>query len=98
MDASTLAKSFNFLAFPQLVRHFGTEDWSRWNEGEVPVRIALIRAQDELQVLHLPGQGRGGGSEGLAERPQVALPALSTSGPDPTIILLQDVHLSAAAA
>jgi hypothetical protein len=43
MDASTLAKSFNYLAFPQLVRHFGAEDWSRWNEKDVPVRVALIR-------------------------------------------------------
>lgn len=28
MDASTLAKSFSYLAFPQLARHFGTEDWT----------------------------------------------------------------------
>ena len=49
MDASTLAKSFNYLAFPQLARHFGSEDWTYWDEGKTPVRIDLVRPKTDYR-------------------------------------------------
>ena len=47
MDASTLAKIFNYVGFPQLVNHFGTEDISRWDESRVPVLIKLMRPKND---------------------------------------------------
>lgn len=47
MDASTLAKIFNYVGFPQLVDHFGTEDVARWDENKVPVYIKLIRPKSD---------------------------------------------------
>jgi hypothetical protein len=43
MDQSTLAKVFNFVAYGQLVAHFGTEDWTKWDESKVPVKVELVR-------------------------------------------------------
>jgi hypothetical protein len=49
MDASTLTKSFNYLAFPQLVRHFGSEDWTYWDEAKAPVRVDLVRPKTDYR-------------------------------------------------
>jgi len=46
MDDSTLAKVFNYVAYPQLVKQFGTEDWQSWNTDRCPVRIDLIRPKN----------------------------------------------------
>lgn len=43
MDASTLTRAFSFVAFPQLAKHFGTEDWKKWDAAKVPVRVILNR-------------------------------------------------------
>jgi len=51
MDASTLAKSFNFLAYPQFVRHFRSEDWTQWDEGAVPVKVDLVRPKTDYQFF-----------------------------------------------
>ena len=32
MDDSTLAMCFNYVGYPQLVKHFETEDWREWRE------------------------------------------------------------------
>lgn len=47
MDASTLAKSFNYVAFPQLVEHFETDDWTKWDETKVPVQLNLVRPKTD---------------------------------------------------
>ena len=49
MDASTLAEAFNHVAFPQLAKHFGTPDWSSWEERNVPVRVDLVRPKTDYQ-------------------------------------------------
>lgn len=51
MDASTLTESFNYLAYPQLVNHFGTEEWTRWDEDNVPVHIDLVRPKTDYQYF-----------------------------------------------
>jgi len=51
MDASTLAKSFNFLAYPQLARHFKSEDWTQWDDGAVPVKVDLVRPKTDYQFF-----------------------------------------------
>lgn len=43
MDDSTLADIFNFIAYPQLVKHFGTEQHSAWSLERCPVKIDLVR-------------------------------------------------------
>ena len=43
MDASTLCRVFNRVAYPQLVRFFGTDDWQLWDPGKAPVRVDLLR-------------------------------------------------------
>jgi len=50
MDDSTLAKVFNYVAFPQLARAFKTEDFSQWDEGlGCPVRIDLVRPKTDYR-------------------------------------------------
>jgi hypothetical protein len=49
MDASTLAQAFNHVAFPQLAKHFGTEEWQSWDERNVPVRVDLVRPKTDYQ-------------------------------------------------
>jgi site-specific recombinase XerC len=56
MDASTLTESFNFLAYPQFVNHFGTEDWTRWDEDKVPVRMNLVRPKTDYQYYTFQGR------------------------------------------
>jgi hypothetical protein len=34
---------FNVYAYPQLVSHFGTEDFEKWDVGRCPVRVDLLR-------------------------------------------------------
>lgn len=53
MDDSTLTEAFNFVAYPQLVKHFETEDFTRWDEEKVPVKIDLIRPKTDY--LHFTG-------------------------------------------
>jgi integrase len=48
MDNSTLCRVFNYLAFPQLCRHFGTEDFLLWDPEKVPVHIDLRRTKTGL--------------------------------------------------
>ena len=56
MDASTLTESYNLLAYPQFVDHFGTEDWTRWDEDYVPVRIDLVRPKTDYQFYTFQGR------------------------------------------
>ena len=45
LDASTLADRFNFEAYPQIVRHFGIEDYEAWDIGRCPVPIRLVHVK-----------------------------------------------------
>jgi hypothetical protein len=49
MDASTLARVYNFVGYPQLVRHFGTEDPEEWDTALCPVRIDLVRPKSDYR-------------------------------------------------
>jgi hypothetical protein len=49
MDDSTLADVFNYVAYPQLVRHFGTEDHTLWDLAKCPVRIDLVRPKTKYR-------------------------------------------------
>ena len=49
MDDSTLASSFNFVAFPQLVKHFGSPVPSEWDVDRAPVRIDLVRPKTDYR-------------------------------------------------
>lgn len=46
MDDSTLSEIFNHVGYPQLVKHFGTEDYSSWSLDKCPVRIDLVRPKN----------------------------------------------------
>ncbi len=43
LDSSTLADRFNFQAWPQLVKWFGTENHKSWDLEKIPVPIKLTR-------------------------------------------------------
>lgn len=43
LDSSTLTDRFNFEAWPQLVKHFGTEQYMMWDLDKCPVPIKLVR-------------------------------------------------------
>ena len=45
LDSSTLADRFNFEAYPQMAKHFGTEDRSSWDLDRCPVPIRLVRVK-----------------------------------------------------
>jgi hypothetical protein len=49
MDASTLTKVYNFVAYPQFVVHFGSEDPEEWDTGHCPVRIDLVRMKSDYR-------------------------------------------------
>lgn len=49
MDDSTLAEVFNYVAYPQLVKHFGTSDWKKWDLRLCPVRIDLYRPKSDYR-------------------------------------------------
>jgi site-specific recombinase XerC len=55
MDASTLTNVFNYVGFPQLAAHFGSEDWSRWDLSRVPVRLWLVRPKTNYQYYSFIG-------------------------------------------
>ncbi len=58
MDDSTLTEVFNFVGFPQLAKHFGTEDWTLWDEEKVPVRVDLLRPKtDQVHYTFLDHDG-----------------------------------------
>ncbi|MGY8766488.1 MAG: tyrosine-type recombinase/integrase [Nitrospinaceae bacterium] len=49
LDSSTLSENFNFYAWGQLVSHFGTEEYQKWNiEGKCPVPIKLTRLKSDF--------------------------------------------------
>jgi len=43
MDDSTLADVFNYVAYPQMVKQFGSEDHTLWALDKCPIRIDLVR-------------------------------------------------------
>lgn len=43
LDSSTLADRFNFEAWPQIVKHFGTEQYMMWDLEKCPVPVKLVR-------------------------------------------------------
>ena len=43
LDTSTLVDRFNFEAWPQIVKHFGTEQYMMWDLEKCPVPIKLVR-------------------------------------------------------
>ena len=45
LDSSTLADRFNFEAYSQVVRHFGTDDYEAWDLSKCPVPIRLVRVK-----------------------------------------------------
>ena len=49
MDDSTIAYVFNYFGYAQLVKHFGTTDWTKWDENKVPVRIDIVRPKSNLK-------------------------------------------------
>ena len=49
MDASTFADVFNKFGYPQLVSHFGTEDFENWDIRRCPVRIDLMRPKSQYR-------------------------------------------------
>jgi hypothetical protein len=49
LDSSTLSENFNFYAWEQLVSHFGTEDYQKWDIKEkCPVPIVLTRLKSDF--------------------------------------------------
>jgi hypothetical protein len=48
-DNKVLCNVFNFVAFPQLVKHFGTEDFRGWDERKAPVKVGLVRPKNHYQ-------------------------------------------------
>ena len=49
LDASTLADRFNFEAYRQITRHFGTEDYEAWDLDRCPVPIRLVRVKTGMR-------------------------------------------------
>ena len=45
LDASTFADRFNFEGYPQIIKHFGIEDYEAWDLGRCPVPIRLVRVK-----------------------------------------------------
>ncbi len=43
LDSSTLTDRFNFEAWPQIVKHFGTEKYMMWDLEKCPVPVKLVR-------------------------------------------------------
>ena len=48
LDSSTLADRFNFEAYPQIIRHFGTEDHQAWDLDRCPVPVRLVRVKTNM--------------------------------------------------
>lgn len=49
LDSSTMADRFNFEGYPQIVRHFGMEDYAAWDLDRCPVPIKLVRVKTGMQ-------------------------------------------------
>ena len=49
LDASTMADRFNFEAYGQIIRHFGTEDYEAWDLDKCPVPIRLVRVKTNVR-------------------------------------------------
>ena len=49
LDSSTFADRFNFEAYPQIVRHFGIEDYEAWDFGRCPVPVRLVRVKTSME-------------------------------------------------
>jgi hypothetical protein len=50
-DNKVLCGVFNYVAFPQLVKHFGTTDFRTWDERKVPVKVNLVRTKTHYQYF-----------------------------------------------
>ena len=51
LDDSTLANVFNFFAYPQLVKHFGTDEWQKWALDTCPVKIDIMRPKEDVRYF-----------------------------------------------
>ncbi len=51
LDSSTLADRFNFEAYSQISRHFGSTDHAKWDPGRCPVPIKLVRMKTGVQFI-----------------------------------------------
>ena len=52
LDASTLSENFNFYAWEQMVSHFGTEEYQKWDIKEkCPVPIKLTRLKSSFKHM-----------------------------------------------
>jgi len=52
LDASTLAENFNFYAWEQMTKHFGTDDYQKWDiESKCPVPIILTRLKSDFSHI-----------------------------------------------
>jgi hypothetical protein len=58
MDDSTLANVFNYVAYPQLVKHFGTEDWQSWSAERCPLRVDLVRPKSDYRYYTFLAEDR----------------------------------------
>jgi hypothetical protein len=50
-DNKVLCNVWNYVAYPQLVKHFGTEDFRAWDERTVPVKVNLVRPKNHYQYF-----------------------------------------------
>ena len=51
MDSLTLADRFNFNAYPQIVKYFGTENYMAWDLSLCPVPINIVRPKTKVKSL-----------------------------------------------
>ena len=49
LDVSTLVDGFNYEAWPQIVKWFGSEDHNNWDYDKCPVPIVLVRIKTEYK-------------------------------------------------
>ena len=49
LDASTMVDRFNFEAYGQIIRHFGTGDYEAWDLDKCPVPIGLVRVKTNVR-------------------------------------------------
>ena len=48
-DDSTLAEAFNYVAFPQLAKWFGTQDYKTWDVSKCPVQVWVNRPKTDYR-------------------------------------------------
>ncbi len=51
MDSATFADRFNYDGYPQIVRHFKTEDHGSWNLDTCPVPIKTVRVKTDMRYM-----------------------------------------------